>query len=234
MMIRCIIIDDEPLSQDVLKKYMTDLQNLELVAVCDDAFEALSVLQKQEIDLVFLDVNMPRLSGLQFFKSLSTPPLVIFTTAYPEYALEGYEVDAVDYLLKPFSMERFLRSVNKASEKLRFKTMDKSLNDRFIWLKSDKKLHKVDTSRIRYVESCGDYVRVVTDDGNILVHETLQNMLDQLNDNRFMRVHRSFVISVDRIEYIEGNRLKIGDVDIPVGQVYKEEFHRRLNGFNGS
>ncbi len=228
MTIHCIIIDDEPLSQDVLKKYLEDLPNFNLVAVCDDAFEASAVLQHSEVDLVFLDVNMPRLSGLQFFKSLTNPPLVIFTTAYPEYALEGYEVDAVDYLLKPFSMERFLRAVNKAAEKLRYKVKERPLAEDFIWLKSDKKLHKVNRDSIMFVAACGDYVKVVTAEGSILVHETLQNMFDQLNDSRFLRVHKSYIISVDKIEYVEGNRLKIGNENIPVGQVYREEFQQRL------
>ena len=158
MKIHCMIVEDEPASQDILKAYVADCPNLSLVATCKNAFEANDVLMNRKVDLMFLDINMPGLSGMKFYQSLSHPPFVIFTTAYPEFALEGFEVDAVDYLLKPFPFERFLKAVNRAADRLK-KVAGNQSKDEFVLFKADKKIHKILLSEILYLEALGDYVK---------------------------------------------------------------------------
>lgn len=221
---KCIIIEDEPLAQNVLKKYISDHPSLELVEIYNDALQAQTILSKQSIPLIFLDINLPKLSGINFIKTLSQPPLVIFTTAYPEYAVEGFELNAVDYLLKPFSFERFLKAVNRALEKLNAGnnkvTEEKSLH---IFLKSDKKIHKVDLQSIQYIEAIGDYMKVVTDSGQLIVNETMKKLQDDLPVNYFIRIHKSFIISRNKIRFIEGNYVQLGDKSIPIGATYRNE-----------
>lgn len=218
----CIIIEDEPLAQNVLKKYVADHPSLDLVAVCNDALEAQPILSQQKIPLIFLDINLPKLSGINFIKTLSRPPLVIFTTAYPEYAVEGFELNAVDYLLKPFSFERFLKAVNRALEKLNSENTlvaeEKMLH---IFLKSDKKIHKVDLESIQYIEAIGDYMKVVTDAGQLVVNETMKKLLEDLPSKLFIRVHKSFIISRSRIKFIEGNYVQVEGKSIPIGATYR-------------
>lgn len=228
MKIKCLIVDDEPLSQDVLKKYISDSPMLELVKTCFDAFEANEAMQESSIQLVFLDINMPKLSGVRFIKTLNNPPLVIFTTAYPEYAIEGFEVDAIDYLVKPFPYERFLKAVNKAIEKINLCQLKNTANTGFLLLKSDKKVYKVNCDDIFYLQSFGDYVKVYTSEKCIVVHEKFKNMEEQLPGNKFMRVHKSYIIALDKIRYIEGNQVKIEDELIPIGLSYRESIFKVL------
>ena len=221
---KCIIIEDEPLAQNVLKKYVADHPLLELVAVCHDALEAQPILSQQSISLIFLDINLPKLSGINFMRTLLHPPLVIFTTAYPEYAVEGFELNAVDYLVKPFSFERFLKAVNRAVEKLNSGspqiTEEKSSH---IFLKSDKKIHKVDLDSIQYIEAIGDYMKVVTDSGQLIVNETMKKLQEDLPAKRFIRVHKSFIISRNRIQFIEGNYVQLEGKSIPIGATYRND-----------
>lgn len=226
MKIKTIIVEDEPAAQDVLKQYVADCQRLELVSVCSNAIEANEVLNKVEVQLIFLDINMPVLSGLNFYKALKNPPLVVFTTAYPEYALEGFEVDAADYLVKPISFERFMKAVNKVSEQM--KNMERSVSPDFIMLNADKRIHNVNLRDIFYLEVMGDYVKVYLQDKPLIVHDTLQNMELLLPSTLFLRVHRSFIISMDRISYIEGNMVKVGDRLIPISETYRKIFSERL------
>ena len=219
----CIIVDDEPVSQDILKRYIADIPLLKMVAVCDNAFQAQDALMAGEVQLMFLDINMPKLSGLSFLKSLSNPPLVIFTTAYAEYALEGYEVDAVDYLLNPFSFDRFIKAVNKAVERLNSNHKSERQED-FVLLRSDKKFYKVQVSEITHLEAMGDYVKVFYDKSFIIVHDTLQNLIEEIRSEEIFRVHRSWAVSLKYISYLEGNTVKIGDREIPVGKSFREEF----------
>ena len=232
MKLRCLIIDDEPPAREIMKTYVDDCPRLELVKICGDAFAAEEILQSQMIDLLLLDINLPRLSGLSFLKSLSHPPLVIFTTAYPEFALEGFETDAVDYLIKPFSFDRFLKAVNKAVEKQRIRQSSNHLrtdkNQDYILLRADKKMYKVNFDEIHYVESTGDYLKVYLAGKNLVIHETIKGFLDQLPPAEFIRIHKSYIVSVNRIVYIEGNRIRIDDKLIPVGRSYKEEVDRLL------
>jgi len=227
--LRCLVIEDEPLSQEVLAKYIAGIPELELAGICGDAVSASGLLRNSAIDLIFLDINLPVISGIHFLKSLSHPPLVIFTTAYPEFAVEGFEADAVDYLLKPFSFERFLKAVNKVFERISHLKPGTGLHDAtgqettgYLILRADKKLHKINYPDIFYFEATGDYVKVHTVARILLVHETLRNLEEQLPPGLFIRVHKSFIVPAGRISFIEGNRVNIGGTMIPIGLVYKE------------
>lgn len=230
----CAVIEDEPLAQNVLKKYIDEHPALELEFVCTDALEAQQLLSRHNIQLIFLDINLPRLSGINFLKTLSHPPLVIFTTAYPEYAVEGFELDAVDYLVKPFSFERFLKAVNKAADKLgqaeAIPANEKPAT--FIFLKADKKVYKVDFEDIYYIESMGDYAKVITKQGKYVVNNTLKNLLEELPAIEFLRVHKSFIIAKSKIIFFEGNYVKVSDKEIPIGASYREEIYARLKEKN--
>ncbi|MEP0986667.1 LytTR family DNA-binding domain-containing protein [Ekhidna sp.] len=221
-MIKCLIIDDEPLAREVLESYVADLPSLQLVCSCSDALEALEWINKEPIDLLFLDINMPKLSGINFFKSLSKKPKVIFTTAYADHAVEGFELEAVDYLLKPFSFERFVKAVNK----VQLESPD-TPHGEFIMLKADKKMHKVSHDQILYFESIGDYVKAHLVDKTLIINETLRKLEDLLPAS-FLRVHKSFIISIDRLEYVEGNQIKLGETKIPIGQSYRDQVNKIL------
>ena len=222
---KCIIIEDEPLAQNVLKKYIEDHPSLEFAAVCNDALEAQTILTQQNIHLIFLDINLPKLSGINFIKSLVHSPLVIFTTAYPEFAVEGFELNAIDYLLKPFSFERFVKAVNKAIEKLTVYNTQNNVEKKssFIFLKADKKIHRVELETIHYIEAIGDYMKVVTDSGQLIVNETMKKLQEELPVRSFMRVHKSFIISRNKIRFIEGNYIQVEDKSIPIGATYRNE-----------
>jgi len=229
---QCLVIEDEPLAQDVLKKYIQDHPSLELVATCTDALQAQQVLAKQPVSIIFLDINLPRLSGIGFLKTLSHPPLVIFTTAYPEFAAEGFELDAIDYLVKPFSFERFLKAINKALEKLERRSTEKSTAPASIFIKADKKVYKINLDDILYLEALDDYVKLVTAQQSYLVNDTLKSLQEELPVTQFMRVHKSYIISKNNIVFFEGNYVRIGEKDIPIGASYREEFNNRVRGKN--
>lgn len=217
MKITCIIIDDEPSSQNVLKSFINRIDYLELTQVCNDALEALDYLKNNPVDLLFLDINMPQLSGISFYKSLQNPPKVIFTTAYSEYALEGFELEAIDYLLKPFSFERFVKAVSKI----------KNLNDdksEHIIVKSDKKLHQIKFDDIIFVEGLGDYIKVHLNDSFLVTYKTLKDMKNALPSSVFMQVHKSYIINKNKVDYIEGNLAIINSNKVPLGLTYKKEF----------
>lgn len=222
MNIKCIIIDDEPSSQNVLKSFINKIDYLDLKQVCNDALEALEYLKNTSIDLLFLDINMPQLSGISFYKSLQNPPKVIFTTAYSEYALEGFDVNATDYLLKPFSFERFVKAVSK------IKNLKDNINSSII-IKSDKKLHKIKIEDILYIESLGDYIKVHLENYFLVVYKTLKKIYNELPKSTFIQTHKSFIINKNRLDYIEGNMVIINSIKIPLGQKYKKEF---LESFN--
>lgn len=194
--------------------------------MCSHAIEAGEKLRTPgNIELLFLDITLPRISGLDFYRSLSGAPPVIFTTAYPEYAVNGFEVNAVDYLVKPFPFDRFLKAVNKLLDQRR--TNGPLLQD-YILLQADKKTHKVNYDDILYIEAMGDYVKVYMRDKTLIVHHTLQKLQELLPYDRFFRIHKSFLIALPRIEYIEGNMVIINDRQLPIGQTYRTEFLTRL------
>jgi DNA-binding LytR/AlgR family response regulator len=229
MRIKCIIVDDEPLSQDVLKKYVADTPMLELLEVCSNAFEANQIIALNDVQIMFLDINMPKISGISFAKTMTKPPLIIFTTAYPEYAIEGFEVDAIDYIVKPFSYERFLKATNKAIEKINLSQLKTIVSDSFILLKSDKKVFKINYDDINYLQSFGDYIKVYTIDKCLVVHDTFKNMQVQLPVQYFQRIHKSYIVALNKIKYIDGNQIKIVEELLPIGLNYKEELLKRLN-----
>lgn len=229
MNINCLIIDDEPSSQMVLKTFVGRIDFLHLSGVCNNAVEAIAELNRNPaIDLLFLDINMPKISGLSFYKSLQHPPLVVFTTAYPEYALEGFEVNAIDYLLKPFSFDRFFIAVNKAVEKINSKT-SKTTQEEFIIIKADKKLHKITLNDIYYIEAFGDYVKVYLENSCLLAYGTFSKMLDSLPSKNFIQTHKSFAINLSKMTLIDGNQVALDQMKVPVGLKYKAGFIKRIN-----
>lgn len=221
MKISCMIVEDEPVSQEILKRYIQDFESLDLIEVCDNAIEASQKLQTVKPDLLFLDITMPRLSGLDFYRSLINPPHVIFTTAYPEYAVNGFEVNAVDYLVKPFAFERFVKAINRLQDVLRVSSKGEAP---FIMLQADKKFHKVNIEDILFLEAMGDYVKVYVQGKTLIVHQTLQRLSEQLPPQLFYRVHKSYVISLNKLEYVEGNQIIIKSHHVPIGQTYRNEF----------
>lgn len=230
---KCLVVEDEPLAQNVLKKYIGDHPSLELAAICDNALDAQQVLAAQPVSLLFLDINLPRLSGISFLKSLPHPPLVIFTTAYAEFAVEGFELDAVDYLVKPFSFERFLKAINKAMEKLQRPAPASTVPvPASIFIRADKKVYQVNLDEILYLESLDDYVKVVTTQTSYLVNDTLKSLLEELPATQFIRVHKSYAIAKNKIVFFEGHFVKIGSTDIPIGASYREDIFNRLKEKN--
>lgn len=223
---RCLIVDDEPLSQEVIEGYVSDTPQLELVAKCNNALEAAEVLRSQPIDLIFLDINMPKLSGISLVKSLAKPPAVVFVTAYPEFAVEGFEVEAVDYLLKPCSFERFLKAVSKVESYLQ--ASGRKQETGFFVVKADKKLHKIALDDILYFKSIGDYVKVFTKDKVLITNETLRNIEQAVPSAKFIRLHKSYIVSLAAIQYLEGNQVKAGDELLPVGLTYREKLLEKL------
>lgn len=220
MSIRCIIVDDEPLAQEVLESYVNDMTSLSLVATCNDAYEAMQVVNEHEVDLIFLDVNMPKLSGMSFAKSLHNAPEIIFVTAYPEYAVEGFEVEAVDYLLKPFSADRFLSAVNKVIAKINSqKTKEEQSH---FMVKADKKLHRVPLNEINYFQAIGDFVKVFTVNGVLITSENLKQIERELKPFGFLRIHKSYIVPINKIQFIEGNRVKLEGEMLPIGLTYKD------------
>ncbi|NGP76518.1 response regulator transcription factor [Balneolaceae bacterium YR4-1] len=214
----CLVVDDEPSAQEVLKQYIADTPQLFLKGCCEDALAASEFLANNNVDLLFLDVNMPKLSGISFLKSQSEVPPVILTTAYDDYALEGYELDVLDYLLKPFSFERFLKAVQKLDKHADSSNEDTSV----LTIRADKKTYRIATQDIRYIESAGDYVTIHTTEQRLTTYETLKNMESKLPADDFIRVHKSYIIAVSSIEYLEGNSVRVGDQFIPIGTTYRE------------
>lgn len=222
--ISCIIIDDELSSQKVLQHFVYETEVLELKQTCNNSAEAFKYLQLHpKIDLLFLDINMPRQSGLDFYKSLQHPPAVIFTTAYPQYAVEGFEVDATDYLLKPIAYERFLTAINKV-----LNTNNTSSKNDFIILKENKALHKVMVADILFLEAYGDYVKVHLEDKFITTHSTFSRFVEQL-PKYFIKTHKSFSINLNKMRALSGNQITVDSHNVPIGQTYKAQVLKALN-----
>lgn len=231
-MIRYLIIDDEQMAHEIIKGYCDQLPDMELKKHCYDALEAIQYLNAHAVDLIFLDLNMPKLKGFDFLRTLAKPPKVIVTTAYSEYALEGYELNVADYLLKPFSFERFLTAVNKAmgsqASEANKVVERKSTEPNRIFLKGDKKHHQVLIGDIRYIEASGNYTKVVTGNETIVTRETFTNLLASLPAAEFLQVHKSFAVAPQFIKSIEGNEITIGAARIPIGKMYKLNVNRLL------
>lgn len=225
MQLNCLIVDDEPLSQDVIVDFVNACPELKLIAVCSDALLAGEYLKKEKIDLLLLDINMPKLSGISFVKSLKDPPIFVIT-AYPEYAVKGFEIDAVDYLLKPVSFERFRIAVNRSID--RFIGKEEITELQHIMVRANKKNYKINFDELIYLEAQGDYVRFVLSENTLMVHGRLKEFVAVLPESIFQQVHKSYVISLSKVVYLEGNNIKIGEHKIPVSLSYKEQFVKRL------
>lgn len=226
-MATCLIVDDEPLSREVLRGYINEVKDLQILAECRDAVEATHQLNLNPVDILFLDINMPGLSGISFARAMTHSPLIVFTTAYPEYAVEGFELNATDYLVKPYSFERFLKAVNRALERLRGNHKQHALQGKIL-VKADKKLYALPFPEIQFVEGQGDYIRIRTDQHSLVAHDTLKNFLASLPEQLFMRIHKSYVINLKRIEFVEGNQVRIGDHTLPVSPSKRDELLSRF------
>ncbi len=221
-MLKCIIVDDEPLAQEVLENYIQRLAGeLNLIKKCSNALDAFESLHNEKIDLLFLDIQMPVIDGLSFLKSLKNPPSVILTTAYPNHALEGFELDVADYLLKPISFERFLKAVNKVIE-LRKSGINGEGSTEYMFVKVDSKLVKVNYSDIIYIEGMKDYLKIFVKERPLVVHQTMKKIEDLLPKNKFVRVHKSYIVSIGAVNSIVGNFIEINGKEIPIGANYKE------------
>lgn len=227
---RCLIIDDEPIARQIIEKYSAILPEIEIIRSCSNALEAKQIINSRPVDLIFLDINMPVLDGLAFIKTLTHPPQIIFTTAYKEYAHQAFDLAACDYLLKPFSLERFIVAVDKAREKLSTTKpkIAEQASETHTYLKSEGKIFKIDFSEICYAEADGNWVKIVTDGGLLRVVMTFSAIEEQLPQSNFIRLHRSFIINKSKISHIEGNRVFLGTIEIPIGANYRSFFLREI------
>jgi len=226
----CLAVDDEPPALEILKKFISSVHALELAGTCDDAIDAINFLQTKPVDLIFLDIKMPELLGTDFIRSLKNPPKVIFTTAYRKYALQGFELDAVDFLLKPISFERFLKAVNKMmhtslgeiksdeEEQTKFPS-----SSRHVTLRSDRKMIKVALDDILYIESLKDYIKVITSTTTIITKQTISSIEGMLPSDMFIRIHRSYIVSMSKIESYNNEMIWVAKQELPISRMYRHE-----------
>ncbi len=231
-MIRCIIIEDEPLAQDVIKSHLQKSGRFNLVGTYRNAPEAKEAIEKEEIDLIFLDIQLPGMTGLNFLRSLTNPPLVVFTTSYPEYALESYEFNVIDYLLKPISYERFSKTIDKIIDGKIFKTSDekKPAYREYIFIRSNNKFFRISFTDIIYIEGMRDYLKIHTPEHIIVTHQTMVEMENILPPGQFIRIQKSYIVSITRIKAVSGNSVDMGKALIPIGLNYKERLMSFIAG----
>ncbi len=234
MRLRCLLIDDEPPALKVLASYISAINGLEIAGQCRNAIEALDVLHQKTVDVIFLDIKMPRLLGTDFLKNLSHPPKVIFVTAYREYAVDGFELDAVDYLVKPVSFERFFKAITKLNRLMGREISSLITNDSpapgaFVYLKVDRDMKKVFVNDIVYIESWKDYIKIFLTDGkSLLAKQSISAMENLLSEHKFVRVHRSFMVSLDKISGYNGLSVQLSELEIPIGRLYKQSVMEKL------
>lgn len=231
--INCIVVDDERIAREIIENYLQKIANYKLVASCKNAVEAFNQINTNQIDLIFLDINMPDISGLSFAKSINKDLKIIFTTAYREFAVDGFDLQAVDYLLKPISFERFLQAINKYNKsrvviKQSFPNKTENEIANFIFVRSDRKMVKINFSEILYVESLSDYIQIHTKEKVFITRETISNMETKLPTSSFLRVHRSFIISIDQITSFTNEYIEINKKAIPISRSYRKEILQRL------
>jgi len=225
---KCIIIEDQPPAQRILKKYVEDYGSLELVEVFGDALKALEFLKSNDVDLIFLDIHLPKLSGIDFLKALQNPPSVILTTAFPDFALESYELDVVDYLLKPFSFTRFVKAIGKVPKK-QLTNNQEPLKDESIFIKSGYEHIRVDLKDILFIKADNDYTEIVLSEKKYLSSESLKYWLDSIGDQLMIRVHKSYLVNINNIKKVSTTSIKVEHKDeIPIGRAYKEQVLKRL------
>ena len=241
-MLKTIIVDDEPLALDVIETYIESIPDLELVARCRNAIEANEALRTHDVDLMFLDIQMPQITGIEFLKTLKQPPMVIFTTAYSNYAIEGFELNAIDYLLKPIPMDRFMKAVNKAKDQHQLQQREPGSDSptggdeddkNFIFVKADKKLVKVRYSDIVYIEGLKDYVIIRMADSRVITLQTMKSLEEKLPQHIFQRIHRSYIVNINQINAVVGNMVEVIEKKqtkhLPVGKSYRDELLEIVN-----
>ena len=235
MKLRCLLVDDEPPALEVLGTYVREMAHLELVGTCNNALEAFGILQQQPVDLLFLDIKMPKMLGTDFLRSLRHPPQVIFTTAYREYAYEGFELDAVDYLLKPVSLERFLKAVAKAgrpdssSVPAPPEPAHPANPDAFLYFRIDRKMVKVVLNTILYIEGLKDYVKIHTATGPpLVVKQTINGLEEKLSESNFLRIHRSFIVALDKIRTYDTRHIEVANQELPIGRLFRPKVEEAL------
>ena len=234
MKLRCLLIDDEPPALDVLQSHISQISGLEVIGMCSNAVEAMDILHRKNVDVMFLDIKMPKIIGTDFLRSLSHPPKVIFVTAYHEYAVEGFELDAVDYLVKPVSFERFIKAINRLKREegqqlIEDKKLYQSNPEAFVYLKADRTMHKVFLNEVLYIESWKDYVKFYFTGGRqLLVKQPIRAMENLLSDHQFLRVHRSYIISLKKVSGYSNLNIQLGDTEIPIGRLYKQAVKKQF------
>jgi DNA-binding LytR/AlgR family response regulator len=235
--IKCLVIDDEPPARDILKKYIAGVELLQLAGECSNAVETLSFLQNNSVDLLFLDIKMPHILGTSFLRTLKNPPKVIFTTAFRKYAVEGFDLNAVDFLLKPISFERFLQAVNKVMQmdipvSANTNPLNESLSEQshpFLYFRADRKMVKVFLEDILFIESLKDYIKVVTTHKVIISKQSISSLEEMLPKDAFVRVHRSYIIAITKIDSYNTDTIEIGKKEIPIGRLFRHDVNRILN-----
>jgi DNA-binding LytR/AlgR family response regulator len=233
--IRCLVIDDEPLAREILKHHIAGVEALELTGSCSNAVEAISFLKEHPVDLLFLDIQMPHLLGTNFIRTLKNPPKVIFTTAYRKYAIEGFELDAVDYILKPISFERFLKALNKVMQLnvitepvLKKETLVEPVNS-FLYFRVDRKMVKIYIRDILFIESLKDYIKIVTNSKTIVTKYVLSTLEEMLPSSEFLRIHKSYIVAISKIDSYNSDSIQILKHELPIGRLYKFDVNRMLN-----
>ncbi len=235
----CIIIDDEEIGRDLLENFIRRIPHLELLGKFINPLEALSSIRVESVDLIFLDIQMPAMTGIEFLKTLSSTPAIIFTTAYDEYALVGYELSVIDFLLKPFTFTRFMQAVNKATEliELRHKAKKETLpkilpssqeSPEFLLIKADHKIHRLYLKDILYIQSMKEYMVYFTDQGKLMAWGSLKSLEEKLPSTDFMRIHKSYIVAKNRVNSLHGNQLELGDITLPIGGSYRDEVMAKL------
>jgi two-component system LytT family response regulator len=235
MKIKCVIIDDERLAIEVIENHLKSFDNIEIVASFDNPLKAYPILEREKVDVIFLDINMPQMTGFSFIENLSNKPLIVITTAYREYAVKSFELNVLDYLVKPIPFNRFLKTVNKIYQQVYVNNSGGDTNlqqEPHIFLKVNKKLIKINLNDILFIESLKDYIKVITTIGDYVVHKSLTAITEELPQSSFLRVHRSFTISINKIIALEGNTIEISNKNIPIGRNYLKKTKERIFNIN--
>ena len=235
MKMRCLLVDDEAPAIEVLTNYIQATPGLEIAGTCKHALEAFGFLQNHKVDIIFLDIQMPQLDGISFAKTLNQSPKIIFTTAFKDFAFDAFEINAVDYLLKPYSFERFLKAIQKiqnTSGEIENESIKDSLTEKFLFFRADRKMFKIPIDDILYIESIKDYVKVITKDKSVITKQTMASLEDMLPKKNFFRIHRSFFVSLRAIESYNNQSVYIGKQELPIGPLYRNELIEKLKEKN--
>ncbi len=235
--IKCIIIDDEPIGREIIENFVSQINYLELAASCENAFEAMDILQQQPIGLLLSDIQMPKINGLELLRSLPSPPMVIFITAHEKFAVEGFDIGAIDYLLKPVSFDRFLKAVNKARQQIEWRETNTSAPPEkipdFIFMKVDNKLIKIQNKNILYIEAVKDYIKIFLGEGKALCYFTMKSIEEKLPADQFLRIHNSYIIRLDTVKLLMGNTVELNNgTSLPVSKSHKEQLYAALHIIN--